>query len=233
VADRDRKDVLFAEFAVVGKALGNANRLELLDLLAQAPRSVEDLATTAGLGVSTCSAHLQTLHAAGLVRSRRAGRRIFYSLAGDDVASLWAGLRGVASRRRPHVELARRDYLGPDDTPSMDTAELLRRLDTGRTVVLDVRPRAEFDAAHLRGAVSMPLDELAVRLAELPADVELVAYCRGGYCVLAHDAVRLLTARGFRAFPASEGVLEWRLAGLLEQRVAGSSGEGEEELLHR
>ncbi|NCL73698.1 hypothetical protein AIIKEEIJ_01135 [Rhodococcus sp. YH1] len=117
MADRAAKDALFGEFAAVGKVLGNPARLELLDLLAQGPRSVDELAAAAGLGVSTCSAHLQTLRAAGLVQSRRDGKRIFYSLAGDDVAVLWDTLRRVAQRHRPHTELARRAYLGPDDTP--------------------------------------------------------------------------------------------------------------------
>ena len=125
---RVAKDVLFGEFAAVGKALASPKRLELLDLLAQGPRSVDDLATAAGLGLSTCSAHLQALRQAGLVETRRDGTRIFYSLAGEDVAALWDTLRRVAQRHRPHTELARRAYLGPEDTTAVDTTELLRRL---------------------------------------------------------------------------------------------------------
>jgi rhodanese-related sulfurtransferase/biotin operon repressor len=214
MGDRATKDALFAEFAAVGKVLGSPKRLELLDLLAQGPRSVEDLAAAAELGMSTCSAHLQTLREAGLVVARRDGKRIFYSLAGDDVAGLWDLLRRVAQRHRPHTEPARRAYLGPEDTAAVDTAELLRRLDAGDVVVLDVRPGAEYAGGHLPGAMHIPLDELAARLGELPRDKEVVAYCRGQYCVLAHDAVRLLTAHGVPARRAADGVLEWRLAGV-------------------
>jgi len=198
----------------VGKALGSPARLELLDLLSQGPRSVEHLASAASLGMSTCSAHLQTLREAGLVEARRDGKRIFYSLTGDDVAGLWDELRTVAQAHRPHAELARRAYLGPEDTEAVDTADLRDRLGRGDTVILDVRPEAEYTAGHLPGAVHIPLEELADRLAELPPDQDIVAYCRGRYCVLAHDAVRLLTAHGRPARRAAEGLLEWRLAGL-------------------
>jgi DNA-binding transcriptional ArsR family regulator len=214
MGERVAKDALFAEFAAVGKALGNPTRLELLDLLAQGPRSVDDLSAAAELGMSTCSAHLQTLREAGLVETRREGRRIYYSLAGDDVAGLWDHLRRVAQRHRPHTELARRNYLGPEDGAPVDTAELLRRLDRGSTVVLDVRPDPEYAGGHLPGAIHIPLEELGERLAELPRDKEIVAYCRGRYCVLAHDAVRLLNANGLTARRAADGVLEWRVAGI-------------------
>jgi DNA-binding transcriptional ArsR family regulator len=214
VGERRAKDALYAEFAAVGKVLGNPKRLELLDLLAQGPRSVEQLAVAAELGMSTCSAHLQTLRETGLVTTRREGKRIYYSLAGDDVAGLWARLRQVAQQRRPHTELARRAYLGPDDTEAVGTGELRRRLGDGGTLILDVRPATEFESAHLPGAVSIPLEELADRIAELPRDAEIVAYCRGRYCVLAHEAVRLLAAHGLRAKRADEGILEWRLAGI-------------------
>ncbi|HQR27131.1 MAG TPA: metalloregulator ArsR/SmtB family transcription factor [Nocardioides sp.] len=214
MADRATKDALFAEFAAVGKALGNATRLELLDLLAQGPRSVEALAAAAGAGVTTCSAHLQTLREAGLVEARRDGRHIFYSLAGEDVAGLWSHLREVAQRHRPHTERARRAYLGPDDTAAVDTDELVRRIRSADTVVLDVRPVAEYAGGHLPGAVHIPLDELEQRLTELPADREVVVYCRGRYCALAHDAVRLLTAHGRRARRAVDGMVEWKAAGI-------------------
>ena len=213
MGDRAAKDTLFAEFAAVGKALASPKRLELLDLLAQAPRSVEDLARTADLRLSTCSAHLQRLLAAGLVTTRRDGTRIWYSLAGDDVAALFTDVRAVAQRHRPHTEAARRGYLGADDTEQVDLVELLRRAEAGDVVVLDVRPAPEYAAGHLPGAVNIPLEQLEDRLAELPDDREVVAYCRGAYCVLAHDAVRLLTAHGRRARRATDGILEWRVAG--------------------
>ena len=214
MGDPATKEALFSEFAAVGKVLGSPKRLELLDLLAQGSRSVEELASAAGLGMSTCSAHLQSLREAGLVATRRDGKRIYYSLAGDDVAALWDLLRKVAARHRPHTEAARRAYLGPEDTTAVDTPELLRRLDSGDVLVLDVRPGPEYDAGHLAGAVHIPLEELAERLEELPRDREVVAYCRGRYCVLAHDAVRLLTDHGVPARRAQEGVLEWRVAGV-------------------
>lgn len=214
MSDRSSKDALFTEFAVVGKALGNPKRLELLDLLSQGQRSVEDLAAAASLGTSTCSAHLQTLREAGLVGTRREGKKIYYSLAGDDVARLWEHVRRVAQVHRPHTELARRAYLGPEDTEAVDTEELLRRLKNGDALLLDVRPRPEYEGGHLPGAVHIPLSELRSRLDELPRGREIVAYCRGEYCVMAHDAVRLLNSEGLRARRAADGVLEWRLAGL-------------------
>jgi rhodanese-related sulfurtransferase/biotin operon repressor len=214
MGDRARKDALFAEFAAVGKVLGNPKRLELIDLLGQGPRSVESLAEAAGLGVSTCSAHLQMLKEAGLAEARREGKRVYYSLAGTDVAGLWDHLRRVAQSHRPRTELARRAYLGPEDTAAVDTDELLRRLARGDVVVLDVRPEPEYAAGHLPGAVHIPLEELAERFEELPRTHEVVAYCRGRYCVLAHDAVRLLNAEGIPARRAVDGLLEWRLAGV-------------------
>ena len=213
MGEHTAKEALYAEFAAVGKVLGHPKRLELLDLLAQGPRSVDDLAAAASVGVSTCSAHLQTLREAGLVEARRDGKRVYYSLSGDDVAGLWHVLRRVAQRHRPHTEPARRAYLGPEDTEAVDSEELLRRLRAGDTVVLDVRPDPEYAGGHLPGAVHIPLDQLAARLGELPRDREIVAYCRGEYCVLAHDAVRLLSMHGMTARRAEEGMLEWRLAG--------------------
>lgn len=213
MADRAAKDALNGEFAAVGKVLGNPKRLELLDLLTQGPRSVEELAAAANLSVGTCSANLQTLREAGMVTTRRDGKRIFYSLAGDDVAELWDLLRRVALQHRPHTELARRAYLGPEDTSPVDSDELLRRLHAGDAVVLDVRPAAEYAGGHLPGAVHIPLEELADRLSELPDDREIIAYCRGEYCVLAHDAARLLTSNGLTARRAAQGILEWRVSG--------------------
>ena len=220
MGDRLAKNALFAEFAAVGKALGNPTRLELLDLLAQGPRSVDDLATAIQVGVSTCSAHLQTLREAGLVDTRRDGKRIFYSLAGDDVIGLWDQLRRVAQHHRPHTDIARRAYLGPEDTTAIASDELLRRIEAGNTVVLDVRPNPEYAAGHLPGALHVPLDQLAQRLAELPADRQIVAYCRGRYCVLAHEAVRLLHQHGITAQRATDGILEWKLAGLPMETAA-------------
>ncbi|MDQ4111987.1 MAG: metalloregulator ArsR/SmtB family transcription factor [Actinomycetota bacterium] len=217
MGDRTAKNALFAEFAAVGKALASPGRLELLDLLAQGPRSVEALADAADLAISTCSAHLQILREAGLVETRRDGRRIYYSLVADDVAGLWDDLRRVALRHRPHTERACAAYLGPEDTEAVTTETLLARIADGEIVILDVRPEPEYAGGHLPSALHIPVEELAARLSELPADREIVAYCRGRYCVLAHDAVRLLRQRGFRASRAVDGALEWRIAGLLER----------------
>lgn len=214
MGDRNAKARLFEQFAAVGKALGNPKRLELLDLLAQGPRSVDALAVAAGLGLTTCSASLQALRRAGLVTARRDGTRVIYSLAGPDVAALYADLRAVAQTHLAETDRARVAYLGGDDVEEVPREELVRRVEAGDVVVLDVRPAEEYASAHIPGAVSVPVSELAQRLAELPADVEVVAYCRGAYCVLAHDAVRLLRERGRPARKLVDGMLEWQLAGL-------------------
>ena len=211
--DRDAKTALFDQFARVGKALASGKRLELLDLLSQSERTVDALAKSAGLGLTTASAHLQTLKQANLVATRREGTKIFYRLSGDDVAELFALLRTVADDRLPDVRSAREAYLG-DDTDAVSREDLLDRVRSGRATVIDVRPTEEFAAGHIPGAVSIPLNELADRLAELPADQEIVAYCRGAYCVLSHDAVRLLTTHGRTARRLADGMLEWRLAEL-------------------
>lgn len=214
MSDRAAKRALYAEFAAAGKALGNPARLELLDLLAQGPRHVDDLAAAAGLGVTTCSAHLQALREAALVTNERRGKRIFYSLAGDDVARLWDALRRVALNHRAETDRARRAYLGPEDTEGLTREEMLSRVRAGTAVVVDVRPTVEYAAGHLPGALGIPLEELGDRLAELPDDKEIVAYCRGAYCVFSHEAARLLQRLGRRAGHTHDGVVEWRAAGL-------------------
>ncbi|WP_316740871.1 metalloregulator ArsR/SmtB family transcription factor [Streptomyces sp. MK7] len=214
MGDAARKAALYDAFARTGKALSSGKRLELLDLLAQGERPVDALAKAAGLNLTTASAHLQTLKQAGLVATRRDGVRIYYRLAGDDVAGLYALLRQVARRHQDVVEPARTAYLGPDDAEEVGREELLARAAAGEVVVLDVRPAEEYAAGHIPGALSIPVEELADRIAELPEDTEVVAYCRGAYCVLAYDAVRLLHARGRRALRLVDGMLEWRLAEL-------------------
>lgn len=213
MGDRVAKNALFDLFARVGKAMSSGKRLELLDLLAQGERTVEALARAAELGLSTASAHLQSLKRASLVATRREGTKIYYRLAGPDVATLYALVRTVAGEHLPEVRSARAAYLGPD-TAQVTREELLERVGSGQSTVIDVRPAEEYAAGHIPGAVSIPVEELADRLAELPADQEIVAYCRGAYCVLAHDAVRLLTAHGRLARRLAEGMLEWRLAEL-------------------
>jgi rhodanese-related sulfurtransferase len=213
---REAKTTMYEQFARAGKGLANPKRLELLDLLAQGERSVESLATAAGLGLSTTSMHLQALKDSGLVRARRDGTFIHYRLAGDDVATLFAQLRTVATTHLADAERAAEDYLGNPliGTDAVERDELLRRARTGDVVVLDVRPPVEYSAGHIPGAISLPLDDLEQRLSDLPQNIEIVAYCRGAYCVLAHDAVERLTASGRHARRLHEGMLEWRLAGL-------------------
>ncbi|MGH3940670.1 MAG: ArsR/SmtB family transcription factor [Pseudonocardiaceae bacterium] len=206
---------LFEQLARVGKALGSGKRLELLDLLAQGQRSVADIAVVAGIALTTTSAHLQILKQAGLVATTRDGTTIRYRLADLDVAALYAQLRTVAAAHLPDVDVARDRYLGVTDGPGTSQItheELLRRVQVGEVVVLDVRPTLEYIAGHIPGAVSIPLGELPDRFSELPVHLEVVAYCRSAYCVFAHDAVRLLTAYGRGAVRLADGMLEWRLA---------------------
>ncbi|GAA1340516.1 ArsR/SmtB family transcription factor [Saccharothrix algeriensis] len=211
-AERSRS-ALFEELARVGKALGNGKRLELIDLLVQRPRGVVELARSAELNVTTTSAHLQVLKQAGLVTTVREGTTIRHHIGGPDVAELYCRLLTVAAAQSPGVDASARRYLGPDDTEEIDREELLRRVEAGQAIVVDVRPEEEFSAGHIPGAISIPMGELAERLDELPPEREIVAYCRGVYCAFSHDAVRLLTARGFRAYRLADGILEWQLAG--------------------
>ncbi|BDX31586.1 transcriptional regulator [Mycobacterium antarcticum] len=207
---------LYEAFAVSGKAMSNASRLELLDLLGQSERTVDALARAAGLNLTTASAHLQTLKAAGFVATRREGVRIYYRLAGDDVAQVFALLRTVAEAHQAEVSVARDEYLlaGGDVPAALVRDELAARVGDGVTVVLDVRPREEYEAGHVPGAVSIPIDELAERIGDLPVDTDIVVYCRGEYCVFAYDAVRMLTDHGRNAIRLNDGMLEWRLADL-------------------
>ncbi|MEV7189458.1 metalloregulator ArsR/SmtB family transcription factor [Kitasatospora sp. NPDC093102] len=210
----EAKAQLYDAFAASGKALASGKRLELLDLLAQGERTVDALAKTAGLNLTTASAHLQALKQAGFVATRREGVRIHYRLSGPDVGELLALLRKVAERHQAAVPPALDAYLGEDGAQEVGNEELRARAEAGEVLVLDVRPVEEYLAGHIPGALSIPVDELAERLEELPADTEVVVYCRGEYCVLAYDAVRLLTAHGRRAVRLDDGMLEWRLADL-------------------
>jgi rhodanese-related sulfurtransferase len=207
------KHELFDRLAEVGRALAGGSRLLILDVLAQGERSVEHLADAAGLSVANASQHLQVLRRAGLVETRREGTRVVYRLASEEVLRLWVAVREVAAARVGDVERAARDYLG-DEVEAIGRAELAGRLRAGEVVILDVRPRVEFAAGHIQGARSVPLDELEARLDEIPDDADVVAYCRGPYCVFAHDAVRRLRAAGRNARRLEDGWPEWRLAGL-------------------
>lgn len=212
------KDAVFEQFARVGKALASPKRLELIDILAQGERSVESLAQATSLKLTTASAHLQALRGGGLVASRKEGTRVFYRLASEKVIEVFAALRAVAVEHLAETDRATREFLGEDGVEAVGRTDLLDRVRTGRYVLLDVRPRAEFESGHIDGAVSVPLEELSDRLADLPADLEIVAYCRGQYCVLSYDAVRLLRAKGRPARRLDGGMLEW----LLERRPVAS-----------
>jgi rhodanese-related sulfurtransferase len=209
---RAEKTALFEAIALMGKAFASPVRLELLDLLAQGPRTVEELARASDQSTANTSQHLQALHQAGIVTRAREGTSTRYSLAGDEVLSLWLALRDASVARLGDVERAARDYLG-EEVETIGRDELIRRLRKGDVVLVDVRPAEEFEAGHIDGARSIPIEELETRLAELPADREIVAYCRGPFCAYAHDAVRRLRAGGRRARRLEEGWPEWRLAG--------------------
>ena len=215
MGDRASKDALYDGLAAVGKALGNGRRAEIVDLLAQGERPVDEIAEQLGQRLANTSQHLQQLLHAGLVRTRRAGTRVYYRLASDDVAELWASLRGVAASHNAEIQRLADAYLG-DRTSlrTMTRAELQRRLRRPELIVLDVRPRPEFAAGHIAGAVSVPITDLRRRLRDIPPDTEVVAYCRGPYCAYADDAVRLLSKRGHRAARLEDGFPEWARAGL-------------------
>lgn len=209
------KQDLFAQFARIAKAMGNGNRLELLEFLAQGERSVDALAQVSGLSVANTSQHLQQLRQAGLVVTRKEGQKVHYRLSGDDVPALLGALREVAERhlaevgRLVDVYLTARDSLEP-----IPASELLERVRAGLVTVLDVRPPEEYAAGHLPGAVNIPLEALERHLDELAADQEVVAYCRGPHCILAFEAVARLRKRGFRARRLDGGFPEWRLEGM-------------------
>lgn len=211
MSDRRSKQALFEAIAVMGKAFASPVRLELLDLLAQAPRTVEELARASGQSTANTSQHLQALHAAGLVARSREGTRVRYEPAGDEALRLWLALRETSAGQLAEVERAARDYLG-DEVEAISREELVKRLASGDAVLIDVRPEKEFEAGHIEGARSVPLEELERRLAELPADREVVAYCRGPFCAYAHEAVRKLHAAGRDARRLEDGWPEWRLA---------------------
>ena len=205
---------MFDAQASVAQALGSGRRAEIVDVLAQGERSVEELANEISQSVANTSQHLQVLARAGLVRSRRQGTRIFYRLASERVSELWAAVRDVAVRHVAEVGVLAEDYLGErDEVEQLSADELEQRLARDQVVLLDVRPEPEYRAGHIAGARSAPLDELPALLPSLPRRREVVAYCRGPYCVYADDAVRLLRERGLKGRRLDVGFPEWRRAG--------------------
>jgi rhodanese-related sulfurtransferase len=215
MGDRGAKHALFDGFAEVAKALANGRRAELIDVLAQGERHVDDLSAEIGQSVANTSFHLRALATAGLATTRREGTRIYYRLTSDRVGELWAAVREVAAAHHEQLDELARDYLG--DRSRLDEVgreELAERLLAGDVVVIDVRPEAEFAAGHIAGARSIPIGQLAASVTELPDGLEVVAYCRGPYCVFADDAVTLLRGRGRRARRLEGGYPEWRRARL-------------------
>jgi rhodanese-related sulfurtransferase/DNA-binding transcriptional ArsR family regulator len=226
IAHRAFKDRLYGQFARVGKALASPHRLELLELLAQGERTVDDLAHEVGMSMANASQHLQALRDAGLVESRKQGLFVRYRVADDSVVELSTAIRTVAERRLADLERVVRDHFGDRSDPEpVAMKELLARARSGKVVILDTRPAGEFAAGHIAGALSVPVDDLKRKLAELPKTKEFVAYCRGPYCVYADRAVEMLRESGRRARRLDGGFPEWKLAGLpveksISERVA-------------
>jgi rhodanese-related sulfurtransferase/DNA-binding HxlR family transcriptional regulator len=215
MGDRAAKDDLYDAFAEVAKALSSGRRAEIVDVLAQGERSVEEIATEIDQSVANTSHHLRALARAGLVMTRRDGTRIYYALSSERVAELWSAMRDVAGEHVAGLQRLAAAYLGGrNGIEEVDRDELALRLKAGELILLDVRPPAEFAAGHIAGSRSVPVAELRRHLRALPKDVEVVAYCRGPYCAYADEAVRELTKKGFRARRLSDGFPEWRRAGL-------------------
>ena len=226
--DRAAKNELFDELARAGRALGNGRRAEIVDVLANGDRTVEELSRQVALSVANTSQHLQTLKDAGLVAATREGTRVRYRLASPAVYRLWVALRSLAAERLPAVERLVEAYRGSrDGLEPVSSQELLARLRSGEPLlVVDVRPAEEYRAGHVPGALSIPLIELEGRLRELPSDREIVAYCRGPYCAYAPEAVRMLRGRGFRARILEDGLPEWAAAGHPVESATNGAGDG-------
>jgi rhodanese-related sulfurtransferase len=208
------KDSIYEQVARLGKAASAPKRLELLDLLCQGPRSVEALALQAGISLANASQHLQVLRGARLVDAEKKGLRVEYRLASEDVCEFFLTLRGLAETRLAEIDQVSRAYFESRGAmEAVEGEELLRRVRDGEVTVLDVRPPEEYRAGHIPGALSIPVSELKARLRELPKAREIVAYCRGPYCVMALEAVQLLRAKGFEAHRLEQGVVDWRARG--------------------
>lgn len=206
--DRALKDRLYPEFARIARALASDRRLEIIDMLAQAPARVEAIAEGSGMTVANASQHLQVLRHARLVESQRQGTAVTYRLASPEVLGLWLALRGVAEERLPLIDQIRREF-GVDQDDEVPRSDLQKQLADGRAVLIDVRPANEFAHGHIRGAISLPLDELDDRLGEMPRDKRIIAYCRGVYCRSATEAVTRLRERGYDAIRLEGGWPEW------------------------
>lgn len=225
MGDRQAKDALFDAFGEIAKALGNGRRAELIDVLVQGERHVDELADEIGQSLANTSFHLRVLATSGLVTTRREGTRIYYRIASGRVADLWSALRDVAAEHHQRLDELAAAYLG--DRNRLDEIgrdELSERIAAGDVVVIDVRPSAEYASGHIAGALSIPIDDLTTRLKTLPAGIDVVAYCRGPYCVFADDAVRLLRRRGRNAARLQDGFPEWDRARLPVETGAAETG---------
>jgi rhodanese-related sulfurtransferase len=212
---RQIKDLLYEQVARIGKAVSSPKRLELLELLAQREKSVEQLAVELTIDIKLASAHLRALREARLVTSRKEGKFVVYRLTGDDVAGLWVTLREVAEEHLIELRVALDQMLAePTKLLTVDRSSLLKRAKRGEVLVIDVRPQEEFERAHLPFARSMPVHEIESRLAELPKDKEIVAYCRGPFCMFSEEAYQLLSSKGYRVSKLLDGVSEWQAAGM-------------------
>ena len=213
--ERKLKSLLYEQVARIGKAMSSPKRLELLELLGQGEKAVDALAEEAAIDTKLASAHLKALKAANLVQGRREGKNIYYRLSGDDVSALWVTLRTVAEEHLIELRVALEQiFHGPERLTAESRLSLLDRARVGEIIVIDVRPEVEYHAGHLPFARSLPLGELEKRLAGLPADREIVAYCRGPFCLMSEQAVKLLAQRGYRASKIADGVADWQAAGL-------------------
>jgi rhodanese-related sulfurtransferase len=209
------KDALYEQLSRLGRAVSSAKRLEVLDLLSQGEKSVEALAEAADLTVGNTSAHLKVLKSARLVETRKDGHYVYYRLANPAVSAFWVAFRDLAEQQYAELrDLARQHFTDPDGLAPVDRKELAKRLKRGDVTLLDVRPADEFASAHITGAVSIPIEALRKRIGEIPKNKEVVAYCRGPYCVYALEAVSMLRKRGFRATRLEDSVNDWRVAGL-------------------
>jgi len=212
---REFKDRLYEHFGLIGKALSAPKRLELIDILCQAERTVDVLSKEADMTVANTSRHLQVLRAARLVETRREGHFVYYRLADDSVCSLWSTMRDLAAGRIAEIDLlVEKFFRARDEFEPINRSELLKRVKTAQAVVIDVRPKVEYLAGHIPGALSIPVEELESRLDELPGDIEIVAYCRGPYCVFSLDAVEILRSSGFRAVRFEDAIQDWSSQGL-------------------
>lgn len=211
ISDRALKDMLYQEFARIGKSLSSPKRLEILDLLSQSPKSVEGLARDTGMTVANVSQHLQTLHHARLVNYKKQGNFVIYELADDAVSEFMGSLHRLSEKQLVQVQQIKKEFISqPFEMEAVSLADLHKRMEHGEVLLIDVRPRAEYEAAHIPGAVSIPIEELQTKLASLPANCDVVAYCRGPYCLMSVEAVEILKASGYKAFRLEDSVQDWK-----------------------